>query len=280
MKKIAIRFAVVLVATTFLFNCKKKEDESPKPASSQAATPPDYKTYNNISSAFTTISDDINKGYQDSTKSNQRSQSNCAQYSWLWDGKGKPVPGFGETYVKLTISFNGACEDGITRTGSMEVYFSGWGNTWKDSVSIKNLTVNGLAINGYRSSKYNAKLAAPNVNPYDVRIEGDVKHTNGLNYHYSATELNTWTGLTSFARSGTGYLKDNNSGATLFGAITLPMVTTWECSFFKFPVSGEIQYTSNIANGSKGTVNYGSGTCDQSAVYTDHAGTKTTFTLQ
>lgn len=205
MKKLESNCAIALLATTFLFNCKKKEEETPKPT----ATEVDYKTYNGISNVFTTISNDINKGYQDSTKTNQRAQAGCAVYTWLWDGKGKPVPGFGESYIKLTISFNGACEDGITRVGSMEAYFSGWGNTWKDSVSIKNLTVNGLTINGYRSSKYNAKLAATNVNPYDVRVEGDVKHTNGLNYHYSATELNTWTNGTSLARSGTGYLKDN-----------------------------------------------------------------------
>ena len=275
MKKLGIRIAIALIATNFLFNCKKKDDETPKPAASSI----DYKAYNDISNVFASISNDINKGYQDSTSKNQRTQAGCAIYTWQWDGKGKPVPGFGESYIKLTITFNGACEDGITRTGSMEAYFSGWGNTWKDSVSIKNLTVNNVTIDGYRASKYNAKLATANVNPYDVRIEGDVRSTTGLNYHYSATELNAWTGWTSLARSGTGYLKDNNSSSVLFGSVITPLVTTWECSFFKFPVSGVIEYKTNVAAGSKSSVNYGNGTCDQTATYTDNSGSTISFTL-
>jgi len=110
-----------------------------------------------------------------------------------------------------------------------------------------------------------------------VRIEGDVKLASGESYRYSAAENNLWTGWDKVTKTGTGSLIDNRFGTTFDFHTTSPLVHTLGCSWFRYPLSGVLEFTSNLLPGSKASINYGDGACDQDAVYPDPTGKSTPF---
>jgi hypothetical protein len=282
MKKMSLKYLTVLLAVASINGCSKKE-EAPAPNTTQQKEL-NYQDYAKISSAFSSLTNDIQNVQKESSSSNngsnKRVDTDCANYTWFSDTKGKPVAGFGESYIKVTMAFNGACSDGVSRSGTVELYFGGWGDTWKDSLAVKNLVVNGLTINGFRTSKNSSNYQSPNTAANNVRIVGDVKLPDGQSYRYTSAELNLWTGWDKVVKTGTGTLKDNQFGTTFDFNIATPLLHTLDCSWFKYPLSGVLEFTTTLAPGKKASINYGNGSCDQDAVYTDSAGNQTPFKQQ
>jgi hypothetical protein len=278
MKNITLKCIAVLLASASIISCSKKEKAPTPNAGKQAEL--NYQAFSKINSAFASLNGDVRDVQKNKDNANKRIANDCAKYTWFTDNKGKPVAGFGEEYIKLTINYSGTCSDGVSRSGSVDLYFWGWGDILKDSLVVKNLNVGGTVINGYRTSKNNSNYSAPNSGAANVRIEGNVKLASGESYSYSAAERNLWTGWDQVAKTGTGSLKDNQSGTIFNFNITSPLVHTLGCSWFRYPLSGVLEFTSNLLPGSKASINYGNGACDQDAVYTDPSGNSTPFKQQ
>lgn len=280
MKKITLKMLLLLVTSTLIFSCKKDKDApAPAPKSNMS-----YKDYNRAMASFSGVSNEVNQAYADTGKtgSNKRTQSGCAGFKISFNSTGNPIPSFGTNYGKIVLDYNGTdCGDGIKRTGQIEIFWSGWHTSWKDSVVLKNFVSNGVLINGYRASNFNSQNSQWGIDAFDVKINGNITFSDGNSFLLNSTELwkwsNMWTANVAYEKTGSGFLRHNNSGETIYGESIKPLVYKGNCfPAFVYPVNGEMEYAIGT---SKSRVNYGTGDCDKTASYIATDGTKTNFEM-
>jgi len=262
---------MVILSATVLFSCKKESRNS------------DDDTTANLSSSATSSGDvyddtyDVTMQYGEdnglsggrvATDDNARADA-CATVTIS--------PADTVNYPKtMTIDFGSGCTSstGVTRKGKLVVTLTGKirksGSVL--TVNFDNYYVNGYKVEGVFSITNNS---TPNGLVFTTQTtNGKVTFPSGAWFSHSGTKTFTQTagyGTPAFADDSyaiTGSFSNANSeGKSVSGTITTALVKTFAC---KNIVSGVIQFT---YNGIKGTLDFGSGTCDNAAVIT--VGTRT-----
>lgn len=181
----------------------------------------------------------------------------------------------------MTIDYGDGCTsvNGITRKGKLVVTLSGKVRTPGSTISVifDNYSVNGYTLTGTYALTPVAG-AGGGVN-YTVAItNGSITLPSGAAYTYSADETFTQTGgigtpdVTDDTYEITGDFTYSGNGNTITGTVTNPLIRTADC---KNITSGTISF---VYKGLNGTLDFGSGTCDNIA--TVKVGVKTsTITL-
>jgi hypothetical protein len=194
------------------------------------------------------------------------------------------VTASGSTFpVTVTVDFGSGCTsaDSITRSGSITYVFSGRLRTPGSTISatFNNYTVNGYQVNG--SYAIENISSGGNLSLSSTVTSGTIVFPDDSSYSFSGTKTTTLaligidtTNLLNNQFSITGnYLLTNSSGASLNANVTTPLIRELSCRDI---VSGVVSFI--YTSGSiivDGTLDYGSGTCDNSAVITIGAATKT-----
>jgi hypothetical protein len=194
------------------------------------------------------------------------------------------VTASGSTFpVTVTVDFGSGCTsaDSITRSGSITYVFSGRLRTPGSTISVtfNNYTVNGYQISG--SYAIENTSSGGNISLSSTITSGTIVFPTDSSYSFSGTKTTTvaltgidTTNLLNNQFSITGnYLLSNSSGASLTANVTTPLIRELSCRNI---VSGVVSfiYTSGSIT-VDGTLDYGSGTCDNSAVITIGATAKT-----
>ncbi len=185
----------------------------------------------------------------------------------------------GDTITTI-ITFTEDCLDreGNTITGTITRVETVSDTTSENSITVENLTINGYVINGSKSFTYSA--SNDNGNPeisgtVSLIIESDegtmtkegtrtVEITAGGDTDICMDDEKTITGSFTFT---------NFDGETISMEITKALVKPSECRYI---ASGVKEY--NVVEGTA-TLDYGDGTCDNLAIYTDVDGTTSEITL-
>jgi hypothetical protein len=183
--------------------------------------------------------------------------------------------------ITVSIDFGAGCTgiDGITRAGTISYVFSGPiflpGST--ASVTFSGYSVNGYQLAGMYSITNTSTGGA--ISFVTSVVSGKVTFPDASFYTYSGMKTVTQTAgigtLTplddSYSITGV-HLFGNSAGASLADSITTPLVWPVTCNHI---VSGIISFTYMDAPLTlKGTLDYGTGTCDSTATITVGAVTK------
>lgn len=249
---------MAIITATVLFACKKESRNS------------DDDTTANLSGSATSSGDvyddtyDVALQYGDDNGLGGGRADACATVTLS--------PADTVTYPKtMTIDFGSGCTSstGITRKGKLVITLTGkirkTGSVM--SVSFVDYYVNGYKVEGTftitNSSTANGLVFTTQT------TNGKVTFPSGAWFSHSGTKTFTQTagfGTPAFADDSyaiTGSFSNANSeGKSVSGTITTALVKSFSC---KNIVSGVIQFT---YNGIKGTLDFGSGTCDNAAVIT------------
>lgn len=249
---------MTILTATVLFACKKESRN------------PDDDTTANLSSSAASSGDVYDDTYdvalqygEDNGLSGGRADA-CATVTLS--------PADTVTYPKtMTIDFGSGCTSstGVTRKGKLVITMTGkirkTGSVL--SVSFVDYYVNGYKVEGTftitNSSTANGLVFTTQT------TNGKVTFPTGAWFSHSGTKTFTQTagfGTPTFTDDSyaiTGSFSNANSeGKSVSGTITTALVKSFSC---KNIVSGVIQFT---YNGIKGTLDFGSGTCDNAAVIT------------
>jgi hypothetical protein len=194
------------------------------------------------------------------------------------------VTASGSTFpVTVTVDFGSGCTsaDSITRSGSITYVFSGKLRTPGSTISatFNNYTVNGYQING--SYAIENTSSGGNISLSSTVTSGTIVFPTDSSYSFSGTKTTTLsligidtTNLLNNQFSITGnYLLSNSSGASLNANVTTPLIRELSCRDIVSGVVSFIYISGSIT--ADGTLDYGSGTCDNSAIITIGATTKT-----
>jgi hypothetical protein len=199
----------------------------------------------------------------------------CAVYSF-----DDSVPG---EYPKvLTVDFGTGCTslDGVARSGKI-IYTFATGPLLSPgsavSVQFVGYAVNGYGISGTYSIANNSSDQAGIVFATQV-TNGIITYPNESTYHYSGSRTYTQTGglstpldFTDDVYSFTGNSSFSSSdGTTLVCNVTTPLTWSFQCAHITAGILA-FTYDENI----KGTVDFGDGTCDDSALLKIGSYTKT-----
>ncbi|PQJ15939.1 hypothetical protein [Aureicoccus marinus] len=175
--------------------------------------------------------------------------------------------------LTITIVFNGECEDenGNVITGTIVKVESYNEGSSENSLTVTDLAINGYLINGSRS--YSHTRSNENGNPemsgnFDLTVVTEagtvskagsrkVEITEGADTETWVDNVKTITGFSTYTTL---------DGATFSVEITTPLVKPAAC---KFIVSGVKTYTTPTGTS---TLDFGDGTCDGFALYTNEAG--------
>jgi len=184
--------------------------------------------------------------------------------------------------VTVSIDFGTGCTgaDGIVRKGKITYVFSGRIYTPGTTVSA---SFNSYSVNGYQlAGTYSiTNTSTGNGIAFQWKVAaGQITFPDGTAYTYAGTRNVTQTagiGTLTFlddSYSITGsHTYGNSSGKTLVDSITTPLVWPVTCNHI---VSGIIGFTFTYNGASvKGTLDYGTGTCDDSATIKVGATAKT-----
>lgn len=184
------------------------------------------------------------------------------------------------TYI---LDFGNGCTGpgGLTRTGILEITYTGYIFSSGSSMVIErqNYSINGRALGGTITYTNNSSTAAPDWNR--TVINGSLTTLNGGVYTFSSDrDIRISSGAYN------GVLADNvyeiysgsrsvnrPNGTALDVIITSTLVKPYACNYI---IEGVISLTGSALDG---TLDYGNGTCDNSAVYTHRNGNSRTITL-
>jgi hypothetical protein len=183
--------------------------------------------------------------------------------------------------VTFTVDFGSGCtsQDNVTRSGSITYTFSGKLSTPGTVISatFNNYVVNGYKLGGtYSITNSSTGLA---LSLTTAVSDGSIVYPNDSSYTFSGSKTVAFVSgdtsdISTFVFHVTGgYSISNSSGATLAATITTPLIRKLSCPFI---VSGitTFAYTSPALS-VNGTLNYGTGDCDDNAVVTIGTFTKT-----
>jgi hypothetical protein len=170
----------------------------------------------------------------------------------------------------LTLDFGTGCTsiDGIVRTGKVIYTFSGplftAGTTV--SVSFNQYTVNGYGIQGTYAISNNSTQSG--ISFTTLVTNGIITYPDATNFHYSHNKTYTQTAgaSTPFDISDDVYAVSGNSafsssdGSSLVLNVTTPLVRNFTCLNI---TQGVVAFVYN--QGISGTIDFGDGTCDNTA---------------
>jgi hypothetical protein len=176
------------------------------------------------------------------------------------------------TYPKtMVIDYGSGCTSstGVTRKGKLTVTLTG---KIRKSGSVVTVSFTDYYVNGY---KVEGTFSITNNSTANGLVfttqttNGKVTFPSGAWFSHSGTKTFTQTGgigtvtFTDDVYTITGNFSNANSeGKSVSGTITTPLVKSMSC---KNIMAGVIQFT---YNGIKGTLDFGSGTCDNAATLT------------
>jgi hypothetical protein len=184
--------------------------------------------------------------------------------------------------VSVAIDFGSGCTgaDGITRKGKVTYVFSGRIYVPGTTVSV---TFSSYSVNGYQlAGNYSITNTSTGSGiAFQWKVAGgQITFPDGTSYTYAGTR-----NVTQTAGAGTLTLLDDSysitgshsygssTGKTLTDSITTPLVWPVTCNHI---VSGVIGFTYSYNGASvNGTLDYGSGTCDDTATIKAGVTTKT-----
>jgi hypothetical protein len=184
----------------------------------------------------------------------------------------------------LIVDFGAGCSsvDNITRSGSITYIFSGHLSVPGTIISaaFNNYTVNGYQLNGtYSIKNTSASLTSPSFTT--TVTSGNIAFPNDTSYSFSGTKTvsvsssdNNLLDASSLVFSITGnYTISSSYGASLAATVTSPLERKETCAYVD---KGIVSFKySNSTVSVNGTLDYGSGTCDNSALVTIGAFTET-----
>ena len=271
--------ALTAVISLVLASCKKSDvsnvtasDDSKAATLSDSSTVAENVYYDVLSNAFVGYSDNVSSmGVSQSGKTTILSTGtnggsghlSCATYT-ISDSVHGHYP------KTLTLDFGTGCTsiDGILRTGKVIYTFSGPlftpGTTV--SVSFNQYTVKGYGIQGTYAITNNSTQNG--ISFTTLVTNGILTYPDATNYHYSHNKTYTQTAgaSTPFDMSDDVYAISGNSafsssdGSSLVLNVTTPLVRNFTCLNITQGVVSFV-YNQDIS----GTIDFGDGTCDNSA---------------
>ena len=183
--------------------------------------------------------------------------------------------------VTVTVDFGAGCKsaDSVTRSGSIIYLFSGKLSTPGTVISA---TFNNYIVNGYKlAGTYSiTNTSTTNLQLSTSIINGNITYPSDTSYSFSGSKTVTLDANSNitvpsswiFDISG-GYGIGSSYGDTLTASVTTPLVHPVSCPHV---VSGIVSFTYTKGSSSlKGTLDYGNGNCDSTALITIGNFTKT-----
>jgi hypothetical protein len=273
---------IAIAAVISLSSCKKEITSATGSKDTNAATLSDSSTvaentyYDVLNNAFVGYSDNVtvmgksglqsgkNSTFSTGTEGVSTVHLSCASYT-ISDSV------YGHYPKTLTLDFGTGCSsiDGILRKGKVIYTFSGPlftpGTTV--SVSFNQYSVNGYGIQGSYAITNNS---TQNGISFTTQVtNGIITYPDASNYHYSHNKTYTQTGgaSTPFDISDDVYSITGNSafsasdGSSLVLNATTPLIRTFTCLNITQGVVSFV-YNQDIS----GTIDFGDGACDNSAV--------------
>lgn len=184
--------------------------------------------------------------------------------------------------VTISIDFGTGCTgtDGVVRKGKVTYLFSGkiYAPGTTISATFSNYSVNGYQLTGAYAITNNS--TGNGISFMTTVTGGQITFPDGTWYAYAGTRIITQTGgvgtLTvlddSYSITGS-HTFGSSAGKALTDSITTPLVWQTTCRHIG---SGVIAFTYTEGSVSlKGTLDYGTGTCDNTAIIKVGATTKT-----
>lgn len=183
--------------------------------------------------------------------------------------------------VTLTVDFGAGCKsaDSITRSGSITYVFTGKLSTPGSTISatFNNYVVNGYKLAGTYSIANTSTLTA--VSLTTAVTNGNITYPNDTSYSFSGNKTVAWisgtpsnTASLVFNITG-GYSISSSYGESLTATVTTPLVRNGTCKNIVQGITS-FKYTKGSAS-VNGTLDYGNGTCDNTALITIGAFTET-----
>ena len=177
--------------------------------------------------------------------------------------------------VTVTADFGTGCKsaDSITRSGSITYVFSGHLSTPGTTISatFNNYVVNGHQLNGtYTIANTTTNISSPQLTT--TVTNGNIVFPGDTAYSFSGTKTisvaaGSVADVSSLVFSATDNYKISSSyGDSLTATITTPLEKKVACQYIDQGVVS-FTYTKNTAS-VNGTLDYGSGTCDDQALVT------------
>jgi hypothetical protein len=184
--------------------------------------------------------------------------------------------------ITLKVDFGAGCTstDGITRSGSITYVFTGKLSTPGTSITatFNNYTVAGYKLGGTYS--ITNTTTSTSLSLTTAVTSGTITTPDDSSYTFTGTKIvvlasGTVTDITTFVFNITGgySITNSNTGESLTASVTTPLEKKETC---KYVDAGVLTFV--YSKGSlmvDGTFNYGNGTCDNTAVITIGAATKT-----
>jgi hypothetical protein len=184
--------------------------------------------------------------------------------------------------VTVTVDFGTGCTstDGITRSGSITYVFSGKLSTPGTTISatFTNYKVNGYQLGGtYSIQNTSPSLLSPQLTT--TVTNGNIVYPSDTSYSFSGTKTvaiasGSIADVSTLVFSITGnYSISNSYGESLAATVTTALERKKICGYVD---KGIVSFTYTKGNTSiNGTLDYGDGTCDNTALITIGAFTKT-----
>jgi hypothetical protein len=183
----------------------------------------------------------------------------------------------------LIVDFGAGCTssgDGIARSGSITYIFSGKLSTTGTVISatFNNYTVAGYQLGG--TYTLTNTTTSSTLSLTSAVADGTITYPNDSSYSFSGTKTVTLASgtppdISTFVFNVTGgyTISNSNTGESLAVTVTTPLEKKESCKYVDAGVAAFV-YTKGSLD-IAGTLNYGDGTCDNSAVVTIGAATKT-----
>jgi hypothetical protein len=187
----------------------------------------------------------------------------------------------GSTFpVTVTVDFGAGCKsaDSVTRSGSITYVFSG---KLSNPGTVISATFNNYVVNGYKlAGTYSITNTSTTSLSLTTAVKnGNITYPSDTSYSFAGSKMvtlasGTFTVPSSWVFNITGgYGIGSSYGDTLTASVTTPLVHPVSC---KHVVSGIVGFTYTKGSASlHGTLDYGNGTCDSTALITIGAFTKT-----
>jgi len=184
--------------------------------------------------------------------------------------------------VTVTVDFGAGCisADSITRSGSITYVFTGHLSTPGTTISatFNNYKVNGYELNGtYTIANTTTSLNSPQLTT--TVANGGILFPSDTSYSFSGTKTvsiasGSVASINGLVFNVTGnYAISSSYGDSLTATITAPLEKKVSCAYIDKGVIS-FMYTKN-ADSLKGTLDYGTGTCDNQALVTIGSFTET-----
>src|SRR5579862_1233526 len=183
----------------------------------------------------------------------------------------------------LIVDFGSGCTssgDGIARSGSVTYIFSGKLSTPGTviSASFNNYTVEGYQLGG--KYKLTNSTTGSSLSLTSAVVNGTITYPNDSSYSFSGSKTVTLasgslTDISTFVFNITGgyTIANDHTGETLTATVTTPLEKKESCKYVDAGVAAFVYTKGSLTV--DGTLNYGDGTCDNSAVITIGTATKT-----